>query len=220
VPADGAAEGEGEGEGEGEAPCFFGDPAQEPAGELVIRTLDGRTAPFVEGQALPLLKPPQGGKVVMIGARVRHMDCALSITAGAFDDCKGVFLGVDGRPLSLVWNEQTGWAEPDAPETLNNFGNVALCFNNNSARDTNDEEYRFEVRVTELAGRGRTLVLSGRGTPFCAEDAFRDECDCECDVDFSFDRACSDVVVDPDVPAGTCLEVPAGGEGEGEGDAG
>jgi len=138
-----------EGEGEGE-PCFFGDPALPPEGELVWRTLDGRMEPFVEGQTLPLILPPQGGKVVMIGARVRHMGCTIALRAGAFDDCKGVFLGIDGRPLQLEWNEASGWAEPAFPETLNNYGNVAMCFNNNSGRDTNDEEYRFEVRVTDI----------------------------------------------------------------------
>jgi hypothetical protein len=204
-----------EGEGEGE-PCFFGDPAAAPEGELVWRTLDGRMESFVDGQTLPLILPPQGGKIVLLGARLRNIGCTLTVTAGAFDDCKGVFLGIDGRPLQLVWNDATGWAEPAFPDTLNNYGNVAMCFNNNSGRDTNDEEYRFDVRIEDVDDPSRTLTLSGRATPVCAEDAFADDCDCECDVDFSFDKSCDVVRVDPDVPKGTCLE--GGGEGEGEGE--
>jgi hypothetical protein len=187
-------------------PCFFGDPDAAPEGELVWRTLDGRVEPLVDGQPLPLIRPPQGGKIVALGARLKNVGCALTITAGAFDDCKGVFLGVDGRPLHLAWNDATGWAEPATPASLDNYGNVALCFNNNSGRDTNDEEYRFDVRIDDTADPSRTLTLSGRAIPFCAEPPFADDCDCECDVDFSFDAACDAVRVDPDASAGTCLE--------------
>jgi hypothetical protein len=186
-------------------PCFLGDPSAPAQGELVWRTPDGRTEALVDGQELPLLLPPQGGKVVLLGARVRNMGCALTLTAGVFDDCQDSYLAIDGRPLHLDWNPQTGWAEPRAPETLNNFGNIAMCFNHNSARDTNDEEYRFDVRITDEDDKDRVLALSGRATPVCAQADLALECDCECDVDFSFERSCDEIREDPDVPRGTCL---------------
>ncbi len=79
--------GEGEGEGEGEAPieCFYGDESAAPEGELVYRTVDEQMATLQDGQEVPMILPPQGGKVILVGARVRNMDlCSLQANGGLF----------------------------------------------------------------------------------------------------------------------------------------
>ncbi len=210
------AEGEGEGEGEGPVECFFGDKDAEPAGELVYRTVDGQTATLVDGQEVPLILPPQGGKVFIVGARVKNMDlCSLQVNAGMFDECQDParIIGREGRGLQMVVDEALGLGVPQDPETLNNYANIPVCPNFTAVRDADGEPFRIEVRLTDRARR--SLVLQAQVIPVCAEVEQFDRCTCECDVDFSFDTECSDILADPAVDPGTC---PVAGEGEGEGE--
>ncbi len=208
------------GEGEGEAPqleCFYGDKDADPEGELVYRTVDQQLATLVDGQEVPMILPPQGGKVILIGARVKNMDlCSLQANGGMFDGCQTPprIIGREGRGLQMKINEDLGMAEPDRPETLNNYVNIPLCPNFTAVRDADGEPFNLEIRFSDRAQR--SLILKATVTPVCAEPEQLARCTCECDVDFSFERVCEDIVADPAGEPGVC---PAG-EGEGEGEAG
>ena len=170
------------GEGEGEPiECFFGDEAAPPAGELVYRTVDGETALLVEGQEVPLILPPQGGKVFIVGARVKNMDlCSLQVNAGMFDECQTPprIIGREGRGLQMLVDDELGLGVPAQPDTLNNYANIPVCPNFTAVRDADGEPFRIEVRVTDRARR--SLILEAHVTPVCAEaDAF-ERCSCEC----------------------------------------
>jgi hypothetical protein len=202
-PADGSPDG-----GTGLPECFYGDEGQEPEGELVFLGDDFTMQDLVSGQAVPLMLPPQGGKVVFIGARLRNMDlCSLQANGGVFDDCPAQprIIGRSGSGVQMVVNDAAGLAEPAAPTTVNNYLHIPLCGNFSSSRDIDGEPYRLEVRFSDRARR--SLVLRADITPFCpttlGDEAFA-RCTCECDADFGFEGDCDDIIVDDDRPAGTC----------------
>jgi len=203
--------------GPGPIECFHGDEGQQPEGELVFLDENFQLQDLAPGQAVPLLLPPQGGKVAFIGARLKNMDlCSLQANGGVFDDCPAQprIIGREGRGIQMVVNDATGFAEPADPTTINNYVNVPLCGNFTSSRDIDGEPYRVEIRISDRARR--SLVLEADITPFCAgtpggEDGVFAQCTCECDADFDFDAACEDVIVDDDRPAGTC---PAAADGD------
>jgi hypothetical protein len=211
-PGDGSADA-----GTGLVECFFGDEGQDPVGELVFLDEDFQLQDLAPGQAVPLILPPQGGKVVFIGARLKNMDlCSLQANGGVFDDCPTSprIIGREGRGIQMVENAATGFAEPADPTTINNYVNLPLCGNFTSSRDIDGEPYRVEIRFSDRARR--SLVLTADITPFCpgepgAEDGQFEQCTCECDADFGFDGACEDIIVDDDRPAGTC---PAANDGD------
>lgn len=196
--------------------CFYGDEGAAPVGELVFLDEDSQLQTLEPGQAVPTLLPPQGGKVILVGARVRNMDlCSLQANGGVFDDCQrpARIIGREGRGLRMVENDVIGFAEPLDPTTLTNYVNIPLCGNFSSSRDIDGEPYRVEIRLSDRARR--SLVLSADITPFCAgvpgaDDGVFAQCECECDADYAFDRTCDDVIVDDARAAGIC-PAPEGG---------
>ncbi len=188
--------------------CFFGDESAEPEGELVFMDENFTMQDLVPGGPVPAILPPQGGKVILVGARVRNMDlCSLQANGGVFDDCQqpSRIIGREGRGIAMVENAAIGFGEPKDPDTLNNYVNIPLCGNFSSSRDIDGEPYRVELRFSDRARR--SLVLTADITPFCAGtpgDGIFEQCECECDADYSFERACEEVVVDDDRPAGVC----------------
>jgi hypothetical protein len=190
--------------------CFFGDETQPPTGELVFLDENFQMQDLVSGQAVPVLLPPQGGKVAFIGVRLKNMDlCSLQATGGVFDDCPSEprVIGRESRGIEMEKNDATGLAEPADPTTINNYVNIPLCGNFTSSRDIDGEPYRVELRVSDRARRA--LVLRADITPFCPGAATDDDgvfaqCLCECDADYDFAIACEEVVVDDDAAPGTC----------------
>jgi hypothetical protein len=212
-----AGAGEGEGEGE-EPPCFIGDGDAAAEIELVFRTLEGAVADVIDGGDVPLILPPQGGKVTLIGVRAKNVTCRALLNAGLLDECQDPprVIGREGRPIELVESDD-GFGRPRFPETLQNYANIPVCPNFASATDGDQQPYRLEVRVTEDSRAGederRTHVLEATVTPTCAEPELEDACRCECDADFSLELGEEQCLTihDNDTP-GQCPV----GEGEGE----
>ncbi len=191
--------------------CFFGDENASPEGELVFLDENFVVQPFTDGQRVPAILPPQGGKVIFIGVRLKNMDmCSIQANGGVFDDCQTPprVIGREGRALSFVLNEASGFAEPANPETINNYVNIPLCGNFTSSRDIDDEPYRIELRISDRAQRA--LVFRAELTPFCAgapnTDGTFEQCLCECDAEFSFDLTCEEILIDDDREPGVCPE--------------
>ena len=213
--ADGIGPGEGEGEGE-EPDCIIGDPNAEAEIALVLRTVDGEVVDLVDGGEVPLILPPQGGKVTLIGVRAKNVTCRALMNAGLFDDCANTFIGRDARPIELEASpEDGGFGMPVFPDTLQNYANIPVCPTFASRRDGDDQPYRLELRLTEARRAGeaapRTHTLSATVTPVCAEADIEDECRCECDASFvlelSQEEQCP-TIHDDDLPVGECPVVP------------
>lgn len=206
--------GPGEGEGEVVEDCIIGDPdAPADAAELalVYRTVDGQIADLADGDEVPLILPPQGGKVTLIGVKAKNVTCRLLLNGGLSDSlCGGSIIGREGRPVELEEGEG-GFGFPAAPDTLQNYVNIPVCPTFGSTRDGDGQPYVLELRATEARRQGedtaRTHVLSATVTPVCAEPDILEDCRCECDADLilEIDRAkqCP-TIHDNDIEPGTC----------------
>ncbi len=181
--------------------CFIGDRGAAPELQLVYRTVDGQMAPFVDGADIPLILPPQGGKVFLIGVRARNVDgCGLRISASMRDACTGRILGRDGRPIFLTADAE-GWGIPRQPRELSDYANVPACPSFAALRDVDNEPYQVELSITDRDGR--TAAVTTTVVPVCAEAQFFDQCTCECDADYILGGGCA-LPPDGDDPPGTC----------------
>ena len=201
--------------------CFVGERGAAPEMELAYRTVDGDVAVLADGGEVPLILPPQGGKVILVGFRARNVDlCDLAVRASVHDTCTatdgndGRVVGLEGRPVTLIEGDD-GWGVPEDPHTLNNWANIPLCPNNAFTRDIDGQPYLLRVRMIERSS-GRATTSSATITPVCAEPEALAECDCTCDADYFLGAACGDAgpgsdddVNDP--PPGAC---PVAGGGD------
>ena len=181
--------------------CAFGDPDAPLELAIVYRTLDGESVDVVDGAAVPLIQPPQGGKVLMVGARVRNVDaCMVQLTASLRDECTGRIVALEQRPVILA-DRGDGWGEPADAVRLDDFANVPACPSAAAERDIEGEPYLVKVRVEDGAGRSAEAELTV--VPECAEAANEQQCKCECDGAYVLGQAC-EPEVDGGPPPGTC----------------
>ena len=213
----GAACDEGEGGPDAGVDCFVGDESLGPELQLIYRTIDGTYLDLADDEEVPLILPPQGGQVILIGARLRNVNiCGMQMSALLRDTCTNRILGREGRPIHLEKNAD-GWAVPIQPDALDNYVNINACPNLASSRDIDQEPYQVELRAVngnvDLGLQAQVRVL-----PVCAE-ASNVSCECQCDGDYVLGRddcfnadAGSDLWrPDPDTAPGTCPEASDGG---------
>jgi hypothetical protein len=186
-----------------EISCFAGDETEAPEMIIIHRTVDGTIAETREGEALPLIEPPQGGRVMFIGARARNVEgCpSINISTTFVDECTGRVIGQESRDVLMAYDGQ-GWLEPDQPRDIANYSNLAACPKVIAERDVFGEPYLLTVRLEDR--RGRVAERSLRITPTCAEPAKIDECACLCRKRFTLGD-CPERT-DGGVPAGTCAD--------------
>lgn len=200
-----------EGEGEPEPPCFIGDSVAEAEIVLVYRTVDGAVAELQDNGEVPLILPPQGGKVTLIGVKAKNVTCRLLLNANLSNSlCGGGIIGLEGRPVDLELQDD-GFGHPAAPETLQNYVNIPVCPAFGSTRDGNDQPYALQLRATEVRREGeevaRTHVFNATVTPVCAEPDVLDECLCTCDADYILGVDLAEqcpTINDNDTEPGTC----------------
>lgn len=177
--------------------CFFGAKDAAPEIALVYRDLDGAVRDLEDGGEVPLIVPPQGGRVVFVGVRARHVDlCALNLFVAVHDPCSasdespGAVVGREGRRVILEPGPD-GFAWPKDPSFNDNYAHVPMCPNFRSSRDIDDEPYLVRVRLSESAGT-RSAVGEARVVPVCAPDD--DTCRCTCDRDHVLGGECTDAI--------------------------
>ena len=196
--------------------CFIGDPNADAEIELVARAVDGGgLVDLHDGDDVPLIMPPQGGKVILVGVRAKNVSCTLQLNVGLFDLCQvdddapqGRVIGREGRPVVLR-EDADGFGVPDDADAMQNYANVPVCPSFASTRDGDGQPYGLEVRVSELQRDGetapRTHVVTLAVTPVCA--AGDDDCRCECDADFVMSQTRGEqcpTINDDDLPYGVC----------------
>lgn len=175
---------------------FVGNPDLPVEAELVHRTVDGRVAPCQEGGDVPIMTPPQGGKVVFVGVRARNLDVrGVKLTASLRDECTNRILALEQRPVNLVETED-GWAEPERPAEISNYSNLAVCPTEAASRDVDGTLYLLKVSIEDRDGRTAEETLRVR--PVCAEPGLEEQCACQCDADYVLGGECpSDAMPDP-----------------------
>jgi hypothetical protein len=148
------------------------------------------TQPMAE---VPLIAPPQGGWIVLLGVRAKNIDgCQVSLTTALVDACDSQVIQIDRRPTRLDMGAD-GWGQ----SSINMFGNP-LCqqLHTRIARDLYNVPYIVKVSIEDDDGQKASASLTV--VPTCPTDASR--CTCECDRDYVVGNQCPTVVT----PHGTC----------------
>lgn len=192
-------------------PCIIGDENGEAELELIYRTVDGEVADLIDNGEVPLILPPQGGKVTLIGVRAKNVTCRLLLNGNLSNSlCGGGPIGLDGKPVNLELRDD-GFGYPAAAETLQNYVNIPVCPTFSSTRDGDGQPYALQVRATEVRRldeeTARTHVLTATVTPVCAEPEIFDLCRCDCDADKVLgvpDEEQCPGINDNDIEPGTC----------------
>lgn len=156
------------------------------AQSLSVEALDVRggttPAPIVSGGPLELFAPPQGGFVVLIGARVAGLDSKTVELAARLTSATGMLLAESTRTTELVPAPKAGWLETDASD-LYSAVHLTLCPPEPSVTVA-DESAHLELLVTELYSDFSSGRVEFDVTPTCvaggAADA--DYCRCQCGV--------------------------------------
>lgn len=159
---------------------FIGDPTQAPEAMIVVSDgLSSVLADVGDGDAVPLVRPPQGGQVTYAAMRVRNMNrCGVQLAGRFADPTTMAELGFDRRTVDLVVGTD-GWGRPDATH-LSNLANIPLCPDNDPTRD--DQGRAALLQLTAADQHGHTVTMSASVVPTCTspEAATRALCVCEC----------------------------------------
>jgi hypothetical protein len=178
------------------APCPIGDMSA-PA-ELEIVHLDAQNM-VVKTQAMteiPLQQPPQGGWIVLLGARARNIDgCRITLKTTLVDPCNGEILSLDARPTKLVLGSD-GWGM----SSLTTFGNLAVCPQPTASLDVHDVPYVMQVIVEDSDGKKAQAQITV--VPVCP--AGNAMCTCQCARDYVVGSACGTAATDAGVPHTSC----------------
>lgn len=164
---------------------FVGDQALPAEAEILVMDAAGQVAPIAGGARVPLVEPPQGGKVIFATVRARNLDsCAVQLT-GYLRDGAGEaspIVGLERRPVDFKLGDD-GWAYPAEPAQLSSYANIPLCPNLASTRDIYEQPYPLTIDVVD--GGGRRASAGVTVTPYCSEPAREAECLCTCGVDYT-----------------------------------
>jgi len=162
-------------------PCPIGD-LTAPA-EMQIVHLDEHNA-VIETQAMqtvPLIAPPQGGWIVLLGVRAKNIDCRPVLTTALIDTCDQQVLNIDRRSTQLDVGSD-GWGL----SSLTSFGNLPVCPQATAARDLTSVPYTVTVAIED--GDGHKAESSLTVVPSCLDGSSR--CGCECNHDYKLGDEC------------------------------
>lgn len=178
--------------------CPIGDLAS-PA-ELEIVHLDTSNT-VIQSQpmaSVPLVAPPQGGWIVLLGARARNIDgCQVTLTTALVDACDGQIIQIDRRPTHLDPGAD-GWGT----STVNTFGNLPVCPQLTATRDLHDVPYVINVVVEDTGGQKASASLTV--VPTCPAGSAL--CLCQCSRDYVVGSDCTTPPPDAGVSGGMCAD--------------
>jgi len=142
-----------------------------------------------DSDKVPLVAPPQGGWIVLIGARARNLDgCQVTLTTALVDACDGTILNLDVRPTVLDAGAD-GWGT----SSVTTFGNLPVCPTLTSTRDLNGQPYIVQVAIEDVNGQKASTSMTI--VPTCGSDPSR--CSCECAQDYQTGQVCTTPPGDP-----------------------
>ena len=177
-------------------PCttgFLGD-ASSPDLDFLIVHADNSVVPLHDGDRVPMIFPPQGGRVIFVGVRATNVDgCAVKLT-GALRDEASRQVRFDTRTVNLV-STGDGWgasvaANASAAGAIASFANIPACPNQWSTTDVYGNKYRLEVTVKDRLGH--ELTKATEVVPECGEPDRLAECRCICKAGYVLGESCAD----------------------------
>jgi hypothetical protein len=178
--------------------AVLGDRSKDIDFEFRVVGADAIDKPLKDGDDVPLVFPPQGGRVVFVGVRATNIDpCAVQLS-GAIRDVSTKQVRVDARTINLN-PDGTGWGTSGTPSqsliaAVSNYSNVPLCPNQWSATNVFDTPYELEVTLTEHHDANtpaRKLTKTIKVTPRCSEPGQLEvECRCICHGGYQLGEVC------------------------------
>ncbi len=187
----GATEDAGSGTDSSHPSCalgFLGTAGQPVQLKLVVRGADSMSTEIADGSRIPLILPPQGGRVVFIGASATNLSaCGVTLT-GSIRDTTTRQVRIDARTVNLRAGAD-GWGSSSDGD-ISTFSNLPLCPNNWASTDA--FEHSFELTVTVKDPAGNTATKTIQVVPFCGEPAYAAECLCECQKGYVLGQTCGD----------------------------
>jgi hypothetical protein len=165
---------------------YVGDPNAPMEVNVVALGPNGKLIPIEDGSDIPLMLPPQGGRVVFAGVRARNVNpCGVRL-AGALRDPVSKQVRLDNRIINLQIATD-GYGQSDIGEIFT-FANISACPNQWSDQDLMDAPYELTVSLTDVDGRKVTKVL--QVTPRCNEPGQISGCVCICPADYVLGMPC------------------------------
>jgi hypothetical protein len=188
----GSSKGSGPDGGPDTCPVGFLGDGGAPDFTVTVLRADDSVVPIAQGDTVPMLFPPQGGRVIFVGVDATNVDgCGLQLT-GAVRDLKTQEVRVDSRTINLIpiggGHGVSGKTGESVAAAIANFANVAVCPNEWSSTNLYGTLYGLEVTVKDKEGRQLTKKLNV--TPECGEPARVAECECICQTGYVLGQAC------------------------------
>jgi hypothetical protein len=116
------------------------------AAVLVAGDAMGNLTTIRDGDPAPLIRAPQGGHILLVGARLQiNSTCTLEATGSLRDIASNRVIGVDERTLYLTATGD-GFAAPEA--SLSAMPNVAVCPTAATTAAIDGNPYQLEVAMT------------------------------------------------------------------------
>ncbi len=171
----------------------LGDLAKPPDFAIQVLLPDQSIGSVEDGGSVPLLFPPQGGRVVFVGVRATNIDgCAMKLT-GALRDPSTRQVRFETRTINLVatgdgWG-QSGVVDATHGAAIANFANVPVCPNQWATRNVYGQPYALEVTIEDRQST-RSLTKIVQVTPECAEPENASQCACICMAGYVLGQTC------------------------------
>jgi hypothetical protein len=171
-------------------PCklgYLGDRAREPEIKLTALGVDGTSTDLAEGGNVPIITPPQGGRVLFVGARVTNiLPCSATIT-GSLRDPDTRQLRADKRTVNFAPTGDGWGGSVDAD--IATFANIPVCPNQWASRNIFDSSFELTIAIADK--EARQAEKSIHVTPVCAEPgALLSECTCICKQGYVLGERC------------------------------
>jgi hypothetical protein len=183
--------------------AFIGTKGAAPQIQLVYADSNGDSQPVMEGGAVPMLLPLQGGRVIYAGARVLNMDPCAAFLSASIRDPSNNEVRLDARTINFTLASD-GWGEVAAGD-LSSFGNIPACPNEWSAASLYEGTYLLDVSVKDR--EDVTVEAKMHVQPGCAEPSEAAECRCICKAGYKLGESC------PPLGAGGGLATSSSGSG-------
>jgi hypothetical protein len=143
---------------------------------------------LADGGPLDLVRPPQGGFVVFVGAIVRNLGDTTVSLHGELRDPSGMPIAEDSRTVSLQPSADDPLAYVPDLRSFTNVANVAVC-PSTTTTDRFDMPFQIAVDVTEVSTK-RTGSVVLNVVPTCRQtDPMQLAlCKCECAANYSLGK--------------------------------
>ena len=140
---------------------------------------------LAEGGPAPMILPPQGGRVILVGVRAKNIDpCGVELFGSIRDEATSQ-VRLDQRTTNLA---PKGDVAESIPEDISSYTNIPTCPNQWASVDVDGSSFEVTVSVTDRGGRTASKTL--HAVPFCSEPENEAECLCKCQEGYMLGQVC------------------------------